>query len=231
MHEDRTLVRVPTMSGREAVFEVRTGTSDHNSVWSCTAEDEYGLRGVSARMVVDVGAHIGGVTVCMAMDNPDARVIAVEALSANAELLQANVDRNGVSDRVTVLHRAASKPGKRTAMVAWNFKDGENGRHHRFISNVGLPANRRRQADNEEVDCIDLGALVEMSGGHIDVMKVDIEASEYAFLSSPAVKDVDLIVGEHHTGFQPLLQLLTATHDVALTGGTDDFGGFRATHR
>lgn len=218
-----------TPKSGSAYMLVRPETADHNNLYSCLTEDEYGLRGISlgAGIALDVGAHIGGVTVGMAMDNPEARVIAVEALSANVELLAQNVERNHCRN-VTVMHAAAAAPGTKTATVQWDFDGSESGRHHRFIGNAqNIGA---KGGSEEKVRAVSLGEIV-AEHGPIDFMKIDIEGGEYAFLDTPAVKDVDQIVGEHHDGIARIHAMLDATHDVTVTSGNDQFGGFRARRR
>lgn len=207
-------------------FSVRDGTCDHNNVWSCVAENEYGLPSVTGT-AVDIGAHIGGVTVCLAKDNPDLKVIAVEALSENVAVLRENVERNGLTN-VTILHRAAAEPGRKRAKVEWNFRGNESGDHHRYIGNAVLPPDATRDSDSEMVQCIDLAELVKLAGGRIDFMKIDAEGAEYPLFASSAVMDVGEIRGEFHAGWQRLVDLLGGTHTMHLLSGTEHFGGFRA---
>lgn len=218
-----------TPRGRNAYLLVRPDTADHNNVTSCLTEDEYGLRDLSlgAGIALDVGAHIGGVTVGLALDNPEATVIAIEALTANVELLAQNVARNDCGN-VIVKHAAAAKPGTKTAIVRWNFDGSESGQHHRFIgnaTNIGATG-----GEQEKVSAISLDTLVK-EHGPIAFVKIDIEGGEYAFLDTPAVKDVQEFRGEFHAGFQRITEMLSPTHHVYLTSGTDQFGGFRAVKR
>lgn len=55
---------------------------------------------------IDLGANLGSVTLPMAVKGM--RVLAVEALPSNCQLLSAAVNATGVEDRVTVAHAAAS---------------------------------------------------------------------------------------------------------------------------
>jgi tRNA G46 methylase TrmB len=93
-----SLEQFRTPRGRAASLYVREGTADHNNVYSCLNEDEYRLTDLDLGegVALDIGAHIGGVTIALALDNPQAHIIAVEALGANVEVLRANVETNGV---------------------------------------------------------------------------------------------------------------------------------------
>lgn len=210
----------------------REGTADFNNLRSCMDEDEYALRDVEfSGTAVDVGAHIGGVTVSLALDHPQCRVIAVEALSENVTVLERNVEQNGLGN-VTVLHRAAAEPGRKRAKVEWNFRGNESGDHHRYIGNAVLPPDATRDSDSEMVQCIDLTALVAMAGGRIDFMKIDAEGAEYPlFADQSALYNLGEIRGEFHAGWAPLVALLERTHIVHLLSGTDHFGGFKAVPR
>lgn len=220
-----------TPRGKAAYFAVRPGTNDHNTIFSCTTEDEYRLRDIELGdgWALDVGAYIGGVAIALALDNPDAHVIAVEALSVNVELLRDNCERNGVSDRVTILHAAAHRPGRKTAVVEWNFGADEAGQHHRFVGNAhGF---NQEGAQREDVKALSLDAFVKLAGGEIAFAKVDCELCEYDVLKTPAVKSVALFRGEFHGGYDRIVELLGDTHDVKQTSGTEAFGGFEAVRR
>lgn len=208
---------------------VRPGTSDHNTLTSCMSEDEYRLAEIDlgSGCALDVGAHVGGVAISLALDNPDARVIAVECLSANVAAIHENVRLNGVEEQVTVLHRAASSPGKAFAKVEWDFAGTEAGAHHRFIGNAQNISRKGQQS--EDVAAIDLAALIEMAGGTVAFCKSDAEGAEYDLFKASA-KGVGLIRGEFHAGFARLVALLP-THVVTRISGSDDFGAFEATPR
>lgn len=211
---------------------VRDQTADHNNVYSCMTEDEYHLRELDVEGVaLDIGAHIGGVSIGLALDNPNARVIAVEALSENVALLTENAERNNVSDRVTVIHAAASRPGKRRMTILWNYGGSESATHHRYIGGArGAQSIPFADASAEKVPAISLDSLVD-AYGEIDFAKVDCEGCEYDFLATPAVASVREFRGEHHAGFDEITRLLGETHLVSLTGGSESFGAFAAVLR
>lgn len=218
-----------TPKGNAALMTCRADTSDHNSIFSCMDEDEYGLKELKlSGVALDIGAHLGGVSVGLALDNPNLRVIAVEALSANARLLQENVERNGVSDRVTVIHGIAGKKSGR-GTVRWNFDQDESGQHHRFIANAHLV--NSEQGEFEEADIVTLADLGVMAGEPIAFAKIDCEGGEYDFLDTGSVGIVAEYRGEFHAGFARIERMLEATHNVTMSSGTPDFGGFRAVRR
>lgn len=216
--------------GRLVAMFVREGTADWNNVYSCLNEDEYHVRELSLTgWAADIGAHIGGVTMALLVDNPDLTVIAVEALTANVDLLRKNAEANGVSDRLVIVHSGATVEGRKEVTIEWGFDQTESGAHHRFIGNaLGIS---HAGSQYETVPGVGLGDLVKMAGGEIGFMKIDCEGCEYDLLLSPAIAQVREIVGEFHLGIDRLIEILDPTHVVSLISGTEAFGGFRATRR
>lgn len=223
-----------TPRGASASMSWRPGTNDWNTLVSCITEDEYGLASVhlsAGQVAVDVGAYAGGVSIALAIDNPDSRVLAVEPLPPNVDLIAENIGRNGLGERVTLLPMAVVKPGVARTTIRWAFDDTESGRHHRYVGNSSLaPAGLAQTA---LVDGVTLGALVAMGNGRIDFLKVDCEGGEYdLFADADALRSVGDIRGEYHDGWDRLVRLLEATHVVTQMGAcTDTFGGFRAVPR
>lgn len=224
-----------TPRGSSAQMAYRPETNDWNTLVSCMTEDEYGLAGMTfgpGSVLVDVGAYAGGVTIALALDNPDARLIAVEPLPANVELIADNVQRNALYERVLLLPVAVAAPGTRKTTIRWAFDDTDSGRHHRFVGNSTL-ATDTETSQHALVDCVTLSDLVALAGGTIHLLKVDCEGGEYAlFEDADGLSCVREIRGEYHDGWYRLVDLLGATHVVTQMGAcTDHFGGFRAVPR
>lgn len=222
---DPVLERFVTPRGRQVSMFVRPDTTDHNTLYSCLNEDEYGLRDVELGdgTAIDIGAHIGGATVALAVDNPNATIVAVEALSENVTLLERNLEANGITN-VSVFHAIAGRPGKRgrKGTVNWNFGGGESAQGHRFIANaVRLDI---ESADSEQAIIIALNDLPEAA-----FMKIDCEGGEYELLRGDTSRIAE-IRGEFHAGFEELVALLD-THHVYMTSGIESFGGFRAVRK
>ncbi len=232
MNDGNSLLSIKTPRGHPVTFEVRDGTSDHNSVWSCSQEDEYGLRDVTlgpGEWAIDVGAHIGGVAIAVLLDNPEAHCVAIEPVPDNVALLRMNAERNGVADRLDVIAGAAAAPRTQRVTVAWDFAGGVSAEHHRYVGNVAnIPFERCR---TEEVDAISLPWLIRRIGGPVAFAKIDCEGGEYAFLGTRSVISVARITGEYHAGWEPLVKLLERTHDVQRTSGTAGLGGFVAVRK
>lgn len=220
-----TLWRGFTPHGVPYAMTVRPGTSDWNTVSACAhPHDEYHLPEGLAGWALDVGAHIGACTIPLLLDNPGLRVVAIEALPENADMLQVNAARNGLTDRLSILRGAASDTDQ-PVRIHYAPDDAQ----HEFIGNqwgpqdrpgIGVPGTTLAYALTWPDD--DAGFVW---------AKIDCEACEYPFLASPDVGRIAHIEGEHHDGFDRLAELLAATHDVEFLGGTESFGHFRAVRR
>ena len=202
-----------TPRGQLVTLGYREDTSDWNTLTSCLTEDEYGLKNLRLTgTALDVGAHIGGVTIALAVDNPELHIVAVEAVPPNAELLRANVEAAGVADRVTVLHAAAGK-GK-TATIRWAYEGDITATHHAFIGNSLLPGETNHLT--AEIPAWTLANL-DKQYGPFCIAKVDCEGCEYDFLNGTTV--VPVIRGEEHHGLLDLPAYdVTYTQDNAPRG-------------
>jgi len=211
-----------TPGGHRAVMRYRPDTSDWNTLTSCMSPvDEYRLPRALAGWALDVGAHIGGVSVPLLLDNPDMSLVAIEGLPENVELLVANLERNGVGGRAVVINALAGDGGPGRL-----FYGPES--HHEFIGNVDI-AEHGRAADLEGVTL--RGAMLRRGPAQDEPFvwaKIDCEGCEYGFLASPALASVRRIVGEVHHGIAPLRAILAATHEVT---GDADLGAFEAVLR
>ncbi len=239
MTQETTIEAFRTPRGRPVQAITRIGTNDHNTMYSCLDEDEYELRELHLTGVaVDVGAYLGGVSIALAMDNPTLRVIAVEPLPANAQLLRENVERNGLAEQVTVLHAAAGALGQTTEGTAWNWRTtgflSETMHHHRFVGGSTLALdNPGIEHDTVQNPSYSISTLLELAEAEeFSFLKIDCEGCEAKVLTDPAVAKVARIVGEWHPWYMDeagLHELLDATHQVR-TWGTGP-GGFEAVRR
>lgn len=226
--------------GHGAVLAVRPDTNDaatiHSTFWQpgfAKLEDEYGLADLHIDgWALDIGAHIGSVALAIALDNPDARILAVEAVPENVEMLRENVRRIGTEDRITVIDAAAAAEGDKTAYIRYGPYDmpgipPEHAMQSRFIGN--LYRDHGPRGLEKVVPCVSLSGLLD-GIERVQFMKIDCEGCEWGFLASPAVEKVDLIVGEYHDhGAHALRGLLHLTHRVEILHEDGGFGLFRAS--
>lgn len=224
-----------TPNGRRVTMHYRTGTNDHNTLWASLNEDEYHLRGERfTGTAIDVGGYLGSVGIGLAVDNPDLRVVIVEPVPPNADLIESNIDANRLADRVTLIRGAVGKGGE-SVDIWYRFRGSESLEHHAFVGNSTLAYETTvLEHDTATYTAIGLADLTERYGP-LALLKVDTEGAEWAFLDSPAIRDVATIVGEWHPvrdhTLGDLLSLLEPTHTVTADGPQAGPGGFRAVAR
>ena len=234
-----TELALTTPNGVSVVFEARDGTNDHNVVFSICAADEYGLRGTTTLegWALDLGAHVGGVSICLALDNPNLRdVVAVEPVPENAELIRRHAARNGVRDRLSVLELAVGAPGDRVTM-RYGFRHGTEIDHHAWIGNSSNVYQDPPVEDHDELEvgCLDLLALREAHGSAPSFVKVDCEGGEWPALEQLVALGSPVVIGEWHPvlGHQSADELVAAFvaagYSVQLDGPDGGPGLFRAT--
>lgn len=223
-----------TPYGAPAEMLYRQGTSDWNTLWACMNEDEYGFANRRPTgLAVDIGAHLGGVSVGLAIDNPGLRVIAVEAVPQNADLLRQNVARNGLQDRVVVIENAAG--GSEPVEMRFGYRGSESAEHHAWIGNSSLAYD----SDTSDHDSliyehpVTLSSIVE-DYGPIELLKIDCEGGEWTVLTDRAAADIPTILGEWHPVRQKSIGDLIAllpSHTVTFTGPQSGPGGFVAVRK
>lgn len=228
-----------TPNGHPVEFELRDDTNDWNTVNSCLGDnDEYSLRDRSITgWALDVGAHIGSVAVAIAVDNPEARVLAVEPVPDNVRLIRANSARNGVTDRVLVFEGSVGPPGVTRSEIRYGYRGNPSIEHHAFIGNTSLAYDSGGEAPHDALDVETLGLAILLDRHGIAepaYTKIDCEGGEWAFFGAPVshLRRLPYIRGEWHNvrGHvqADLLNLLGWTHDVMFSGPVEGPGGFVA---
>jgi FkbM family methyltransferase len=222
-----TEIRAVTPDGVPYAMTIRPGTSDANTVLSCAGNNnEYDLPRGLVGWALDVGAHIGACTVPLLLDNPELHAVAIEALPENVEILAENIRRNGLGDRASILAGPASNSNAKVT-IGYGDLTTDFGREHQFIGSPTVFSGRKVTAKG----CTLADVLKLTNDDPIAWMKIDCETCEYPFFESPLVGRIAYITGEHHAGYQRIVDLLGATHTVRMIGGTPDFGHFEAVRR
>lgn len=230
-----TVIEVYSPKGNLCSLTFRNGTSDLSTIgstwmlWGKT-DDEYGLRDLPplSGYAIDIGAHIGSVALALLADHPDLRVIAVEPLSENVEVMQASAEANGWTDRLTIHTKAIGK-GK-TADISWNFDGPEYLTNHRFIGGLSLGSTVAHET--RSVPTTNLTALTK-GIAEVDFLKTDCEGCEFDLLADKAVAKVKVIVGEGHPAdwLDRVHEALDDTHEVEVISDQGGPGLFRAVRR
>lgn len=231
--ETSGLFRTP--GGRPVTMTYRHETNDYNTLNASLNADEYALpRGLSG-VAVDVGGYLGSVAIGLALDNPGLRVIVIEPVPDNGDLIERNIAQNGLTERVTLIRGAVGSGGE-SVDVWYRYRGTMSAEHHAFVGNSSLAYDHGGELQHETIsyEAISLPDLI-AAYGPIAWMKVDTEGAEWAFLDTFAVKDVHTIVGEAHAvrarQGQHIAALLGATHTVELFGDIEGTCEFRAVRK
>jgi FkbM family methyltransferase len=219
-----------TPGGNRAEFEVRAGTNDAMVAEAVVRHDEYALAELpqAGGRYIDIGSHIGSWIIAALLDDQWAEGVAVEAVPDNVELLTANLELNGLTDRVEVVPKAFARRGP--VSISYDLdREGEDERArmaemHRFIGNQRM--SEGTNGTTIKVPAITPRALFKDGAAAV---KIDIEGGEEALIGA-SLKGVGVITGEYHIDRGPLFDHLTKTHRVGLSG-SQSFGYFTAVPR
>ena len=192
-------VGVHTPRGKLVTLAAREGTTDLSTIgaifrlWG-TLHDEYGLADQYPATFLDIGGHIGTVSVAVLADNPDCRAVIIEPLPENIEAIARNLSLNGLTDRATVIHGAIGKGSEiRIGYTLPRVPFAEE--VHRY---VGAPVGADYTGEVIVSPVYPLGDLLDLLGDTVDLAKIDCEGCEWVALKDPAVSRVRRWVGEYH---------------------------------
>lgn len=228
-----------TPRGNTAKMHYRLDTNDWNTINASMTADEYhlGKLPLLTGLAVDIGAYVGSVGIALALDNPELRVICIEPVPENFELIAANVHENNLQERVMVIETAAAASDVKETTVRWRYRGTELADHHAFVGNCSLAEGTgATNVDFEQgqVGCISLSKIVQRFDT-IDFLKIDCEGCEWSTLSDTAVRDISIISGEWHPcggKTQAYLHaLLDSSHILSFEGPVAGPGGFHAVRK
>jgi FkbM family methyltransferase len=170
----------------------RPGSSDVQNIHKklLMRKSEYWLpHAFRPKVILDIGGNIGVAAVDFAFRYPDARIVTVEPVRENFELLRKNT---AGFPNIEAFQFALGRENVRQTIQ----KIGE-----RSFGSYSLVKTARVGA-SEEVVVREMNAFLDEAGiGQIDLMKIDIEGAEYDLLKAldPArLEKVSWIVGELH---------------------------------
>lgn len=159
-----------------AVFHVRPDSKDCETVFSYWTPGKvtYGIEGFGISdgdTIIDVGAHIGVVSVRMATGSKDVKVYALEPFPENYALLKQNIRENSLEGTIIPHQLAVSHvSGRRELFTCTERADGHTFYPHKDFR-FGRPI---------EVDCISLTEFVSREAiERVDFLKMDAEGAEY----------------------------------------------------
>jgi len=124
--------------------------------------------------IVDLGANIGAFSIYAATTTRNCRLYAYEPMPAYFDLMQRNVQLNGLEGVVECFNLAVAGDSDRRTLF-----DAGNGFH--FPSLVAAAHQSERASTN--VDCTTIADIIGSNAlARIDVLKMDVEGAEYESL-------------------------------------------------
>ena len=188
-----------TVFGKKIVCGLREGTADFDAVQAAAVQDEYNLKAISFEdgdIVIDVGAHIGSVSLALATIDKKLIIYAYEPLPENVDLLQKNAFMNGLANIFPFLLAVGGKEGK--LKIHYGNEETESGRRHHFIGNPHfVPQRGFYEADTTTLEKIFLDNKIEKC----KLVKLDPEGEELNILQAcppEILKKIEFLAGEHH---------------------------------
>jgi FkbM family methyltransferase len=177
-------------------------------------------------LFVDVGANMGYFSLLWAGANSSGHVIAFEAVPRNVTLIENNLSQNRLSDRVTVVPKAA---GKQSGTIAFDIGPAEQ------TGWGGISS----AASSSTIDVPVVRLDQELPDARIDVLKIDVEGADtWVLFGCEALlrrKRVGTIFFEENRGRMEKLgiapgeaQTFLRNHDYACVPFGDDDGSWTA---
>lgn len=221
-----------TPRGAPITLFIRPDTNDGALVAAMLAADEYQTANLYLDgWALDVGAHVGSIGLSLAIDNPVLRVVMVEPVPSNAELIRASIAANNLTDRVFLEEAGAGAVGQATTPCSFGYTKADGLDPH-YVHDTRFVGNVIRGDSNPEAETIDV-PVVTLTGlaskyGDFRFLKIDCEGCEWQFLRSGA-EHAEEIIGEWHDGpYADIEAILRATHTVEMIEDKGGIGTFRA---
>ena len=174
------------------------------STWAAEVLDEFGrgmyglvdLAFAPNDVAVDVGAHLGGVSVILGALNPDIRIIALEPASNNYASLCANLTANGITNVTAVNKAVMGERGEMTLMWSSTATAGST----IGLSDASVRGRQQLGWSGETVSCVTLDdVFAEYGIERCSWLKLDCESAEWEILArSNVLNRVDRMAIELH---------------------------------
>ncbi|MCF7948576.1 MAG: FkbM family methyltransferase [Spirochaetia bacterium] len=147
-------------------------------LWIDTAHRSLpGFRGEENDTILDIGANEGFYTLRMKQENPAARVLSVEPISATYQLLTTNLALNPCTRSYVYPVNAAAAAGHRhMEMFRHSHVPTVSSEH---ISQLDQPWIKPSSLQKEMVEAFSLDEMCRHAGfGAVDLIKIDVEGAE-----------------------------------------------------
>lgn len=149
----------------------------------------------SARVTLDIGAHVGYFTLLAAQANPAGRIYAFEPLPRVFERLTANVRLNGINNVTCEPMAMGNEKGHAEFFHVKNRIPSSSSLSQRFMTSI-VPSD---QLTSSPVEVTQIDDFVDANGLVVDLIKLDTETTEDSVLQGAVrtlSRDHPLIVCE-----------------------------------
>lgn len=225
-----------TPHGNPITILTRDDTADAALVDGLLNGDEYRLKDIGQLegICLDIGAHIGTISLACLADFPFTTWIAVEPIPENADLIRRSGDSWLRQSRLLVVEAAAVGPADPEVVeVSYDYTshagtEDSYVHQNRYVGGMWREGYEGKRLEVPTVTLRDLAARYAPNG--ITLLKIDAEGAEYAFLSD-GLELVAGVIGEWHDGGpERITRLLEDTHILEVLedhGGTGIFRAWR----
>jgi FkbM family methyltransferase len=222
-------ITLTTPKGNHFDVLCRPDTDDGSLASGIMWSDEYRLKDMDRLegTGLDVGAHIGTVSFALLADHPGLKMVAVEPIPENADLIRRAAGQ--FPGRLTVLEAAAGLKSETTIDYDFVWAEGETTEYvhnTRYIGGMWRP-DKPHTGRSVTVPSMKLAGFAAVAGvPGFAFVKTDCEGGEYALFADGALQ-ADFIIGEWHDGDEKrIYALLAPTHYFMVLsdqGGTGIF--------
>lgn len=204
-------------------FNIRPKMSDRTTINEMFIMNPYGMNQLfqltPTSCVVDIGANVGAFTVMAANQVKQGKIIAVEPVSGNFQMLSQNIAMNGMKN-VSLIQKAVG---------------GQEGEMEIFSSGSQSSLYWGEGLKKEKVQLTTLAKVLDEHGiDKVDLLKMDCEGAEFDILlqsGDETLKKIRTIVMEYHnvsTGKNVMklkAELIAKGFNARIVGGDKDWCG------
>lgn len=200
MYEITTIPFLKNIWNKEIIMSYRENTNDKGVIESIMRYHEYKSKWFTysdGDVFVDLGAHIGGWTILMAILNPTFKVYAFEPIPENLELLKRNIENNKLKN-IFPLQLAVSNSSVGKERIYYTDDSTRFGAIHKFVGSMLGGTGRTIDVQKISVDEIFKNNNIK----RCRVVKSDCEGAEvkgFRTASPETLQKIDYIIGEFHS--------------------------------
>jgi FkbM family methyltransferase len=195
-----------------AVFVFREGNADECTIQATYREDEYKFANyppAPGQWMIDAGGYIGSTAILYAQLYPQAKVIVIEPLPENCELIKKNIENNGLQDRIILIEKALFNSNGEKIQIYYR-DNSPIGVAHKFVGSSSTKYTESVGSKFWEAETITLEKIFnDYKIEFVRLLKMDLECSEYKALENVPeniLKKIHTIKGEYHNPDKALIK-------------------------